>query len=421
MSWLKSYIHSWVTKKQTEKTIRNINKNNLAGRNITVYRPSEIEAFFDPREPVGNTVISGGNVENRARATVAACLCAFHNKIPVLILHETNNLLEHKINYTFQASNKMAIVNSNNPIYDPLWGLTQQEIAYMVMNCAPKGYEIKPSGRQYIEGIAEFINCKGAPVCSDMFIRCPHSTLLDRVDKASQQGSLPTSQAQRIRNLLMQGQSERASIEAFFSQFDYQGRYLIADRTNRDRSVNIKQITDSCGLLMLDIQSSTNTVLLNVIVDEIQDVLAEGKNLLLVLDNINLASNQMLERLMKAQTTRCLTVMSSLDVYAALGSNAPLFATITGMAQKCIIYNHQSGISCEKWSNVFGYYDKGIVSQNLGSSRNAQEHSYGTTHSINVSMGKEYRVKPQEIIAMSQNEVFVLDRQSGELAFTTVV
>lgn len=422
MGFLSSSINSWISQKQTNKTIKNIHMNNLNNKNVAEYLPSEIEGFFDPYEPVGSTVISGGQAENRAKAVAAACICALNNNIPAIVLHESNDCLENKIWSTFQASGGITIINKNNPIYDPISGLTNSEIGQLVINSAPKGNDIKPGARQYMDGIAEFVRSQNVSPYCDIFIRCPHDTLFDRLDAVNKKGKLSDTDAQKIRNLLMQGQSERASLESFFTRLGYQGKYLLANKTAVQRSENIRKTVEHNSLIMIDIQSSTNNILLNIIVNEIQDALASGKKLLLVIDTISTDSNELLGQLIKSHSSRCISVISSDDVYAMLGSNDNLFSTMVGTAQKCIVYSHRTGISCGKWSDVFGYYDVDKISQNIGSNQNYQSgYSYGSSNSINVNNIKEHRIKPQEIGSMTPNEVFILNGATGELAHTTLL
>lgn len=175
------------------------------------------------------------------------------------------------------------------------------------------------------------------------------------------------------------------------------------------------------GMIMIDIGSSTNEILLNLIVNEIKEVLMTGKKIMLVLDGINLNSNELLSKVMKSSSSRCLTTILADDVYSMLGADDNLFNSFVGNACKCIVYTHNSGVSCGKWSEVFGYYDVDKVSQNMGNNQNYQwGYGFGSQYSISVSTNREFIVKPEEIARMNSNEVYVLDRNAQELAFTTI-
>jgi len=92
---------------------------------------------------------------------------------------------------------------------------------------------------------------------------------------------------------------------------------------------------------------------------------------------------------------------------------------ITG--KKAEKYLDEVGVTCNKWSEVFGYYDVDKVSQNIGSNQNYQwGYGFGSQYSINVSSNREFIVKPEELARMAINEVYVLDRNARELAYTTI-
>ena len=120
------------------------------------------------------------------------------------------------------------------------------------------------------------------------------------------------------------------------------------------------------------------------------------------------------------------------DIHSAVGLNSvyeveykgkrfALFHSFVGNACKCVVFSHNVGITCNKWSEVFGYYDVDKVSQNIGSNHNYQSgYGFGSQYSINVSSNREFIVKPEELARMAINEVYVLDRNARELAYTTI-
>lgn len=196
---------------------------------------------------------------------------------------------------------------------------------------------------------------------------------------------------------------------------------IISNKGNRNSAVNIKTAVKHNGLLMMDIGSSTNEILINLIVNEIKEILASGKQIMLILDEININSNELLNKLVKSISSRCLTTFLSTDIYSMLGADENLFYTFTANACKCIIFSHTSGATCNKWSELLGYYDVDKVSQNIATNQNYQwGYSSGTSNSINVSTNREFIVKPEEISRLKPNEVYILDRNAKELAQTTI-
>lgn len=416
-----SLVNTWLANRRTKQTIRNIEKNNELRRNITRYEPSDIEAFIERDSIVGSYIVSGGSSINRAKAAASSAACSLDQNIPVIVLHEGNKIFENQITQATSFTGNKIIITSNTAVYDPFYNRTNNEICNLILNSCGQSSKISPNGQQYILGVADFIKSKNIPPYCEMFVSCPHDLLFDKVDEAEQKGYLSNSDATKIRSELMQGQNERANIQSFFSQLSYQGNGVLSNKGNRNAAVNIKTAVKHNGLLMIDIGTSTNEILLNLIINEIKEVLATGKKVMLILDEISIISNDLLNKLIKSLSSRCLTTLMSSDVYSMLGGDDNLFHTFTGSACKCIVFSHTSGTTCTKWSEIFGYYDVDKISQNITTNQNYQwGYGSGNSNSINVSTEREFIVKPEEIARLNQNEVYILDRNAKELAFTRI-
>lgn len=421
MGTFTSLVNSWLANRRTKQTIRNIERNNEARRNITRYEPSDIEGFIERDSQVGSYIISGGASLNRSRAAASIVACSLSQGIPVVVLHEGNVELQNTIvSATAFTSNKV-IIAKNTSVYDPFYNRSNQEICNLIINSAQSSSVISAIGQQYIIGIAEFIKSKNIPPFCEMFVRCPHDDLFDKIDAAIVQGHISDQKATQIRNQLMQGQNERANIQTFFSQLAFQGAGILSNKGNRNSAVNIKTAVEHNGMLMIDIGSSTNDILLSLLINEVKEVLAAGKRIMLILDGININSNETLSKLIKSLSSRCLTTMLADDVYSMLGADDNLFHSFVGNASKCIVFSHSMGVSCNKWSEVFGYYDVDKVSQNTGSNQNYQwGYGFGSSNSISVATNREFIVKPEELARLAPSEVYILDRNARELAYTTI-
>lgn len=416
-----SLINTWIANRRTKQAIRNIEKNNELRRNITRYEPSDIEGFIERDTQVGSYIISGGENWYRAKAAAAVVACSLEQDLPVIALHEGDAILEKEVLNATSFTNNKVIITSNTAVYDPFYNRTNAEICNLILNSCGQVIKINFDGQQYISGIADFIKSKRIPPYFEMFASCPHDLLFEKVDEAEQNGYINNQDATKIRNELMQGQSERSSIQSFFSQLSYQGRGVLSNRGNRHSAVNIKTAVLHNGLLMMDIGSSTNEILLNLIVNEIKEVLSCGKPIMLALDDINITSNELLYKLVKSLSARCLTTLFANDVYSMLGADDNLFHSFTGNACKCIVFSHSSGTSCSKWSEIFGYYDVDKISQNITTNQNYQwGYGSGVSNSISVSANREFVIKPEEIAQLQPNEVYILDRNAKELAQTTL-
>lgn len=416
-----SLVNTLLAERRTRQTIRNIEKNNEARRNITKYDQSDIEGFIERDQYVGSYVISGGDSHNRSKAAASVVACSLDQNIPVIVLHEGNLDLQNQVSIATSFTNNKVIIGKNTSVYDPFYNRTNQEICNLIINSAQSSSGISAIGQQYIIGVTEFIKSKNIPPFCEMFVRCPHDFLFEKIDEAEQQGYITDQKAIQIRNQLMQGQNERANVQAFFSQLAYQGAGILSNKGSRNAAVNIRTAVAHNGMLMLDIGSSTNDILLNLLMNEIKEVLSTGKQIMLVLDGININSNELLSKVIKSLSARCLTTIMADDVYSMLGADDNLFHSFVGNASKCIVFSHTMGVSCNKWSEVFGYYDVDKVSQNIGTNKNYQwGYGFGSSNSISVATNREFIVKPEELARLAPMEVYILDRNARELAYTTI-
>lgn len=418
MGSLTSIFNSWISDMRTKQAIRNIEQNNELRKNITRYERSDIEGFIERDLNVGSYVISGNSSIYRSKAAASIAACAIDQGVPTIILHEGNIGLENSVIRYQQYIPNHSIISKGSAVYDPFFNRSSQEIANLITSSASQNSAIGAIGQQYIMGIADFIKTKNIPPYCEMFLSCPHDHLLDKIDEAESKNYIRTAQASQIRNMIMQGQAERPSIQSFFSQLSCQGCGIIANGRKNNSSVNIKSSVAKNGLIMIDIGSSTNELLLNIIINEIKEILASGKQIMLILDGIHISSNDLLSKLVRSLSSRCLTALLSDDVYSMLGADENVFNAFVGNANKCIVFAHTAGVSCNKWSEVFGYYDVNKVTQSTGNNQNYQwGYGFGTNNSISVSTSREFIVKPEELTRMSYDEVFILDRNVRELAY----
>lgn len=426
MDGLSSFLNNAMANRRTRKTIQSIERNNELRKNIIYYEPSDIEAFIE-RDlqtgfPLGSYIASGGLNAYRARVAASIACCSVSQGIPVVVLHEGNIELSNRIwNETNFVSHRLNVLRGSG-LYDPFYNRSSGEICHLVVNSVGKNIVINAVGQLYLMGILDFVQSKMIPPYFDMIDRCPYDQLLDKIDDSQQKGFIDDQRATAIRGKIMQGQNERAGIQSFFSLLSNQGNGILSNTKTRDRAKNIRAVANHNGMIMIDIGSSTNEFLLNIICNEIKDIASTGKKMMLIIDGISIASNELLSGIIRSLSAMCLTTLVSNDVYSMLGSDDNTFNSLVGNACKCIVFSHPMGVSSTKWSEVFGYCDIDKVSQNMGQNQTYNSgYSYGSQYSISVSTAKEYIVKPEEIARLNPNEVYIFDKYARELAFTTII
>lgn len=402
---------------------------NARKRGVTEYKPSEIGGFFPPSEAPGNTVISGGNDEIRAEAVGAFAQLAAYYQMPVVIIHSGNQILEQYMLKLFQGTGLVGIINQMNPCYEPFYGKNSREICQMIMESAPKEFEMKMNVRTYIEGMCAFLAAKGRKPHYRLLSSCPHGQMFVKVDEAMQNGLMTQEQGQAIKMRLMAGQNEYYKIENYFYDLEMQigpvlWKHLPAVQGQNMPPVSISGTLANQGILLLDVCSVSNQILLNLMLSEIKLADQKGIRLACVLDSLEVGDNEYLKKMIE-QNSKCSLAFSSEDVYAACNADEKLFHILIGKSVKSVIFRHGSNVSATKWSEGIGSYDKEEVSHSYSKGKTSSPimlfPSVSSTQSMNVSMKREYIVKPEDIIRMGNREAYIYSRSANELAHTELV
>ena len=400
--------------------LRKIAQANQMNQGITEYNPSQIEAFFEDNEPLSNVVLSGGDNTYRSRAIARIADCAQTIGTGAVIIHVANHALEQQIRTYFGS--QAAIINGSNPVYDPFLGLSNAEIIKMVVSSTKKGFEIQGQGRYYIEGMCDFIRSKKTQPYGAMLISCPHFQLVDKIDEAEQNGLISATTAKALSSQIMQGSSEKGNIEYFFQAFGSEAQSILASNSNIVQSISIRSAVGNNRVICLDITSPANSELISIVISEIELLLSRGKKVMLLADNISLASSAAYQAMIHRSGVDCLVSLSADDVFALFNGEEKNFYAFTGNSSKVVASKHTSAYSCQKIADVFGSYDKIEVNPTFTQHSGYFGHVHmGGGESLGTGKRRENIVKPEEISRMSTNEVYVQSKAKGELAHFQII
>lgn len=410
-----------VNNQMNKRTLRKIREANEMNQGIVRYRPSQIEAFIDDTVPVESMLFSGGSNSIRVRAVLRAIECAYIQGYMVLVIHCGNSELEQGLN-GYYGVNNVCMVNRNNPIYDPFAGASNAEIARLVISSAPKSNKINSAGRYYLTGVSDYIRCNHKSPRCYMFINCPHLTFIDRVNDAESQGRISSNEARKVISQVMQGEAERGGIDNFFHELSLQGSTVLAKKSNAAHAVNLLTAAQKQQIFSVDVQSGANALLINLLVSETEAVISQGIKMIIVTDSLKTGASEALMNYIRLGGSSNGSIISSDDVFAEFGGSDNDFFSFAGKCSKLIISKHSSAYSCQKMSDAIGSYEKQEVSSSY--SRNFNyfgRWGVGAGQTENVSIKRENIVKPEEIQRLNNDEVYILDKHSGELSYTSVI
>ncbi|MCF0260425.1 MAG: hypothetical protein HUJ54_11255, partial [Erysipelotrichaceae bacterium] len=226
----------------------------------------------------------------------------------------------------------------------------------------------------------------------------------------------------RIVSEIMQGETERAAIENYFLELSRQAGSILSSRQNYAKAVSLKTAAERQKIAAVDIQTGANTLLTSLLIQEIETMLSQGRRLLVVFDEVSLSSGTALMNFIRTAAGSCSLAVSSSDLFASLGGDDRDFFAFAGRSSKIMISRHIMACSAQKLSDAIGDYEKqeitASLSSNTGYGRYAQ---HGRTRTTSISVKREKIVKPEEIQNMSETEVFLFDKLTGELSFVPVI
>ena len=236
---------------------------------------------------------------------------------------------------------------------------------------------------------------------------------------------ITSDQGDRIKSKLMAGQSEYYKLEAYFSMLDSQMGDIAYKRGYGAYPVNLSDEMKNKKIVLINVGMDSNRLLIDLILARIKQLNRQRITLACVIDEISVSDNLKLENWLKGASDICKRVVSATDVYAMCSADERLFNALLGNSRNNVIFKHTSVSSAKKWSETIGYYEKEEVSTTTSHGKNYSPYSLfpcsSTSSGSSISMKQEYIVKPEEILQMDNNEVYIYKGATSELIHTRLV
>jgi hypothetical protein len=389
------------------KQIAAAKRQNTENRGIILSKPASVESLVDNYGINGNLIFSGGSERFRNRALARLSHQALYQQQCVVVLHSGNHLLEQEIEAAV-GSGFVQKFNKSLPCYDPFYNLSRYEIGSIILESSGK---IEPIGRSVIEGMYDFMTSKNTDPSTYLFATCPYHELLSRVKAAEAKQAITDTQAQSIVTKLMQGQQGIPSIANYFFEFYNQSKLILASNPKSAYKANIFSSVANNKIVIFDIISPTNNLLINVVACEIERLLSQGLTVKLIVDGIPYSASPVLQKIIKTIGKLCSVVISDSDVYSIFTGEEPTFFAVCSRADNIYISKHLSVHSCQKWSEIIGSYEKVDIGKTISSSGGLLFPTpMGGGHSVTLSDKKEYIVRPEEIKSLKEDEIYLISK-----------
>ena len=395
---------------------KRIKKFNKQARGVEEYQNIAVGALFPPESYKDSVIISGGSQNERQYICEEILHNAYIAKHPVIILHAANIKMESFVTrYGFGT-----VVSDQNKVFDAFTSFEFNEIFQMVTDTCKSRYDIKPAGRYVLQVVFDLLINRGRKPYFSAFANCPYFKLADHITTRLNSGAITQDVADKLQSLFLTGQAECPKIDTFFNDIKSQISYMSAIDPAKVNAVSVLSAIKNKQILCIDLRSSSNVMLVELIVNSLIIAMNRGYDFSLLIDDIAFMNNDILKNAI-CQKSNHHNVIVSKDLYALTGGKEDVFAAIIGEAEKTVLFNHSSGISCEKWSKYIGEYEKIDVSYNDNSGWNqSSKWGFNTNHGQREALKREPKVKPEQINCLSQGEAFVYDHATGSLIQTVI-
>jgi hypothetical protein len=395
---------------------RRIRKYNKQARGVEEYQSTPVDVLFPSHTYKDSIIISGGSQGERLDICEVVLRNARNANHPVIILHTANGGMENMI-----ARNGFGtVVSSRNQMFDAFTGFEFNEIYQAVTDTCKAKYDIKPAGRYVLQVANDLLINRGRKPYFSGFANCPYFKLNDQIDTRLNNGAITQDIADKLNSLLLTGQSECPKIDTFFSDMKSQIDYLSAPDPNAVNAVSVLSAIKNNQILCIDMKSSANVMLMELIVNSLIIAMNRGYDFTLLIDDIAFVNNEMLKNTV-SQKANHRNIIVSKDLYALTGAKEDVFSALIGEAEKTVLFAHSSNVSCDKWSKYVGEYDKIEVSWNHNSGwSQSSKWGYNTNDGQSEAMKRESRVKPEDLNRLSQNEAIIYDHTTGSLIQTVI-
>ncbi|MDR0304927.1 MAG: hypothetical protein LBH98_09230 [Chitinispirillales bacterium] len=396
---------------------RKIRKYNKQARGLEEYKSITTDILFPCESYNENIIVSGGDAGERLRFSERIIQNSSAKGRPMIILHLGNTGLEN-----IAAQNNLGVIASmHSKNFDAFTSFEQQEICQVVLDTCKSKYDIKPYGRYILQIVYELLACQKIRPYFSNYADFTYHQLSEKINDCFVRGLITQTAADNLNSLLMMGQTECAKIDSFFYDSKAQMGHIATNNANITGGTSVLSAIKKGKTLCVDLKSSANTMLVELIVNSITIAMNRGYEFSIFLDDVAVANNEALKNML-CQKSNHNNIICSKDLYALLNGKEDVFTNIAGEAEKTVLLSHGSHIGCEKWSKYIGEYDKIDVSHNTnGGWSQSSKWGYNSNQGKTMKEKREYKVKPEQINRLSHNEIFIYDNQTGSLIQTKVI
>ena len=397
--------------------------NYLANRDKVRGSSDDLGSYLFPTGEIGNFIISGGEPYQRFSLLVSA-LQGTLGALPVIVFHNSiigvEQIFHAELSNAAQAgcSVHYAIVNDQNRAFEPFLGMSESAVNTCLRKMAQKlGFQISAEFDQTARAHFQILRLKGAPLCLSSLYYLATFTDMELFFKNVMALPCSRSEAQQIWAKLGASDSSTGQFELFRSiilNFAEEAGYSGWSKSSGFGSVNCYQALQNGACLSLPLDGQHSDLMDIYLAEELS--MFKGPCFLLFCDTI---IGPELVYYLRSSSGRIRFGFSAQHAAEMVPEPPDAFSSISEMLDSLIIFQHNSAIEAEKYSQIIGKYDESILEQSRGFSWARMElFSRGRTDGFSVRTQNVYRVRPEDITSLPPSAAYIyLPSQGGQIIY----
>lgn len=334
-------------------------------------------------------IVSGGQNNERVSALIPFVHKIQAKGIPFFVLHSGNSALEKMV---CSHSTDCEIISAKGTFYDVFRGMPVDDIAYLLYESMPDD-QATPAAESLLRALIEVLLRSIGNVTLSNLAAYPIMSLKTDIDQMYGKGAFDADEYAEITQYYMAGAAESGAVRIFLNKLNRQAENVYGKGNSRQS--NIKRMLNRKGAICVDVGSSSNELLVSLITNHIDYIQAQGKQFALLLDGFPLSHYQKLCDVLRG---KIYAISNSDFVSSMYGGNTrgdDLFSEMTGNVSTTVLFKHNSGTTCQKWSEYLGKYRKIRIRYNI-----AQNNAYMNTSNsrgLSVDETDEPRVRAETL------------------------
>ncbi len=388
-----------------------INKRN---KNINQVGSTNAAKWIPDSEIGTSLAVFGGNEAQRMRVVgqgIARCF----GQMGIVIVHNNwnleNMLKDFKNQYVFQAERypqtPVCFVNSENPCYEPLYGLNSSRVIDAVYPRDAR--ESSANMQQHICAAAlmkyiKILEYKNVPVDLDNLLYLSNMEL--EVLEQRELGNVPVGMRDDILISLSQDnilRQVRADINYFAAQMD--------DRiwSGQRPASNISIIEAVKNRAMLSVKVPSNSVaIMDYLSVEINALLDSGLQFLLVVDSVNF-QNSTIKNSIVIAPSQISIILSAKDIQEIDTAGTSSGIGILNKMSKIILFQCANAIAAKQYSELIGNYLRQFENYNYSEGKGLLDIliGHGEGRGKGVSEQLYARIGPEELVRLGDGAVLI--------------